>query len=159
MNTQRISFLPSLVLVVTVACSGAAPDPSTYEADAATIRGMLDRWVRHWNARDPDGIASLYTVDAVGLYPDASNDVGRDAIRAGWGEELAQADGTQSATVDEVRVEGDLAFAWGSWTVMPPESAEAGRQVGGEWLWILSRQPNGQWAVARHISNVSLPQP
>ena len=160
MTADRARVLLALGLLTLAGCTGPESDPQTSQADATTIRGMVDQWIVYWNARDAEGLSSLYVADAIGMHPGGPNNVGRDEMQRSFAEGFEHSLGTQSATVDEVQVEGDLAFVWGQWRVTPPPTTVGGEQgVDGEWLWILSRQEDGQWRVTRHISNESVPQP
>lgn len=103
------------VLLVTPALAAAQ------SSDTATIRNMVDQWISYqwisyWNASDVEGITSLYVDDAVGMGPELDN-VGREAMRQGFQSGFQLYSGTQSATVDEVQVDGALAFTRGTWRV------------------------------------------
>ena len=159
MTADRTRVPLALGLLTLMACTGPGSDAATLEADATTIGSMVDQWIVYWNASDAEGLSSLYVDDAIGMGPGGPNNVGRDAMRLSFAEGFEQFVGTQSATVDEVQVEGALAFVWGSWRITPQTTAGGEQGVDGEWLWILNRQPDGEWRIARHISNESVPQP
>ena len=72
-------------------------------------------------------------------------------------QDFAQFESTQTATVAEVRVEGDLAFVRGTWRVLQtPEAGGEEAETSGKWLWIAERQPDDQWRIIRHIWNQDL---
>ena len=152
-----ITRLPILTVLALGACGPAAPDPQSSEADASTVRAMVDQWIDSWNAGDANGLVSFYAADVVGLYPRGPNNIGRAAMRESFADGFEQFLGVQSATVDGVRVEGDVAFVHGSWMVTPPPSRAATAAADGDWMWVLERQPDAQWLIVRHISNETMP--
>jgi ketosteroid isomerase-like protein len=60
----------------------------------------------------------------------------------------------------EVEVAGDWAYirAHWTWTLTPKSGGEAVIDTGNS-IWILSRQPDGSWKIARGIYNSDIPIP
>lgn len=76
-----------------------------------TPREVLERWVALFNARDVDGIASLYAQDAVNHQIALEPVVGRDAIRAMFAREFSAAN--MVCIPDAVHEAGDVvALEW-----------------------------------------------
>ena len=60
----------------------------------------------------------------------------------------------QTASLEEVEVAGDWAFAWGSESfVLVPRGGGSPIQMQGAGMSILRRQPDGSWKFARGINN------
>ena len=121
---------------------------------------MVDQWLNAFNAGDASALSSLYADDAVGMGPEGPHNFGRDAMREVFVGLFEESSHTETATVEEVEVLGDMAFVWGTWRdLATPIAGGDVEEADGDWLWILRRQPNGRWLIARHISNRTLPQP
>jgi uncharacterized protein (TIGR02246 family) len=149
-KARSVLFAPLLLLA---SCApGSEPDQT--EADAQVLREMVDQWVTAWNAADAANLASNYMDDAVGITADGPDNEGREAIQEWFVGYFDQFTSTQNATVDEVEVSGDVGFIRGGWrSSEAPRAGGAAVENTGKWLWITRRQPDGQWRIARHISN------
>ena len=146
----------NLVLgLVFVACTGApAPPPDTSEADAAAIREQNPQWLAAYNAGDAAAIGMFYTEDAISLRPDGPPVVGREAIVQQLTDFFEKFSASQTSTVDEVSVSGDLAFARGSWNTHQTPKAGGDEQVRtGKWLELYKRQADGSWLAWRWMWN------
>ena len=143
----------SAALLILAACTPAS-EPDTSEADAQVLRDMVAQWITDFNAADAVGLGSHYMEDAVGITADGPDFEGRESMQQENESYFEQFTATQSATVDEVQVFGDVAFIRGTWSNLETPRA-GGDEVAesGKWLWICERQPDGQWQIARHISN------
>ena len=140
-------------LLALAACTPAS-EPDTTEADAQVLRGMVDQWLDAFNAGDAARLSSLYMDDAVGMPPDGPDNVGREAMRRDFDEMFEQFTYSETAPVEEVQVFGDVAFIRGTWRdLATPKMGGDAEESTGKWLWITRRQPDGQWKIARHISN------
>ena len=143
----------SAALLILAACTPAS-EPDTYEADAQVLREMVAQWITDFNAADAAGLASHYMADAVGIAADGPDVEGRESMQQRNESYFEQFTATQRATVDEVQVFGDVAFIRGTWSnLVTPRASGDEVAESGKWLWICERQPDGQWQIARHISN------
>lgn len=140
--------------------AGAAPaaaDPAATQAASVAVQALTDDFLAAFNAGDAAAAGSIFTDDIVQMRPSGPALEGRDATIASVQEFL---DGfatapTQSATVDEVIVEGDLAIAWGTWAVRTAlETGAAEDAVGGEWMTVNRREADGSWKISRWIWNL-----
>lgn len=113
------------------------------------------RFYREWYASvvtGPEGYASAFAIDAVLMPPDSPPVVGRDAIRAWRASQAGAAVRVvpESATQDEIRVEGQAAFVRttlrGQYI---PRSGGEGRAFEEKYLDLLRRASNGWEFVAR----------
>ena len=139
---------------------GAANEPVREEKIRAnnTLRGDLNRaeaavrritqeWVLACNTKHLDDLLELYTGDALVLrsnYPPvrgaaAVREFFLGALEAGLGE----------VEVEPLRLEvaGDLAYEAGRCKALVPSATGKRREERGKYLWVCSRQSNGDWKV------------
>jgi uncharacterized protein (TIGR02246 family) len=132
-------------LVVLAACQQA---PKNTAADESEIRDGSRAWAAAYNAGDADGVANLYTEDAVLMPPGTPAKYGRAAIR-----EFIVADSAAAKAAgvtltiehgDTVGMSGDLAWHAGPYSVHDASGAvvdsgsymEALQKVDGKWLTV-----------------------
>lgn len=72
-----------------------------------TPRQVVETWVERFNAGDADGLAALYADDAVNHQVTQEPVEGREAIRAMFAREFAEADMT--CIVEAIHEAGDVA--------------------------------------------------
>lgn len=153
--------LASSVMLFGLACTPAeqAPPPAEPEMTQAEAMEVFDGLVEAWdaaqNANDVDALMAIYGVDAAAMPPELPEVAGTDALRGLWAEFLG---GTQDNdnVLQGVRVSGDLAVIWGSYTTTAAEGEE-GATVAGKWMGILERQADGSWKLLRNIWNTDSP--
>lgn len=158
---KRTSLSWSLgAVVVLAACAQAPPDATeadtaALEAEAvAAIEAQVDAFLAGFNAGDIAALGPTYAEDAIEMAPDGPVVEGRTAIVANIEEFMAGFSATQTATVDEIGVHGDLAFARGTWNVrQTPEAGGDEQERNGKWLVLYQRQTDGAWLVWRWIWN------
>lgn len=150
---SRLAMLGLAAGFVFAACA-PEPAPDTSAADATAIRTQVDQFVAAWNVADNATIGSLVAADAILMQPVGPALQGRDTILAtmatGYDITMIQ----QSATVDEVIVMGDNAYARGTWNLDP--TAAAGDEVtamNGQWTVLLARGVDGAWRFSRWMWN------
>jgi ketosteroid isomerase-like protein len=133
----------ALALAAAVAACTPAPAPTadTAEADAAAIRTVSADWIAAYNAADADVIM---------LAPDRQPLMGPEAVVQRHREFFDEFSATQTSTVDEVTVFGDVAFARGTWNTRQTPKAGGAEQVrNGKWMELYRRQPDGSWKTWR----------
>jgi ketosteroid isomerase-like protein len=92
--------------------------------------------------------------DAILMPPDGPVVSGRDAIVAEIAKENDTKTAQQTATVDEVIVTGDHAYARGTWNVTPIAGAGASTQPQeGKWSILYKRGADGTWLTSRWMWN------
>ncbi len=101
---------------------------------AAEPEDLARLFVERANAGDADGLVELYAPDAVLGYPPGQTTVGRDAIRALFGQMLENAPHFQLEEPAPTLRYGDLALT----STRPADDAGARSQVA-------RRQPDGTW--------------
>ena len=144
-----------LTLTSAFVLAGCAPPAQDTEADVVAIRAHVDQFVAAWNVADSDVLSSLVAEDAILMQPDGAPLEGRGAIleTMAGGYDIAMVQ--QSATVDEVIVLGDYAYAHGTWTLNPTAAADPGTPVlSGKWSLLYRRGTDGaDWQAFRWMWN------
>ena len=80
--------------------------------------------------------------------------MGRAAIVQEFTDFFTNFNATQTAEVDEVDVQGDLAFARGTWQVHQTPKAGGDEEVrSGKWMELFKRQADGSWKTWRWMWN------
>jgi ketosteroid isomerase-like protein len=91
-------------------------------------------FVERANAKDAEGLALLYEVDAVMAYPPGQQTVGRAAIQKLWEEALPQMPQFEPEQPLPTLISGELAL-----TSTPPRDGSGARAQ------VVRRQPDGTW--------------
>jgi ketosteroid isomerase-like protein len=141
--------------VVLAACAQkpvVAPD--TTAADTAAIHASVDQFLTSWNAGDFASMGPTLAEDVILMQPVGQAISGRDAvletIAKGHDVKMLQ----QAATVDEVIVNGDHAYARGTWQLNPTAAAGADVQAAnGKWSVFYKRGADGGWQNSRWMWN------
>ena len=143
-----------------LAAAGERPGPdSSLARDRTAIDSFRTRYAATWKAGDADQLASLYTSDALVLYPDQPALRGRSAIATyfrGFFAEFAQE--VFELTSEEIQVAGPWAFDRGTvrWRGVPRKGGMPVDDL-GKYLVVLRRQPDGSWRLARDMDNSDQP--
>jgi uncharacterized protein (TIGR02246 family) len=154
MKTPILWF--TLLLAATLAASTRpqAAQANTSEADQVAIRNLVEQYLRAWNASDLTAIGAFFAEDVVEMRTDGAPFEGRKAVLDSLGSFLAQFKATQSAPVIEVGVEGNLAFARGTWSIrLAPKAGGAEATRTGTWMTLFKRQADESWKIWRWIWN------
>ena len=159
---------PTLALLAglaAAACSGEPPEPPPAEtaaaptpsADELALTAHRDAWLQAFNGHQAAAMAELYADSAWFLNADGSYDATRDAILAGMEEATAMSP-TASLTGGESMILGDMAVAWGTYTmqVTPPEGTPVGSS--GAYL-VLHTKADGAWKLLGGINNYDSARP
>ena len=159
-DANRRKFLKTGVLAAGAVAAGGivagAPQAAAGEAeDIAAIRDLRqNKFAASFIAADSDGFLASITKDMVIMPPDEPTVSGHDAIRA-WLEAFFVAYKTDlEYTGSDVSVAGDVAFEAYAfrWTLTPVDGSEPIKQT-GKGVYVLRRQADGSWRVARDIWN------
>ncbi len=183
--TQVLLRIASVVVVVVVfaGCkpAGEQPGPMTAEttsteADVEALHSVREAHDGAVNAGDLEAYLANCAEDVVLMPPSEPPVVGKEALRA-WAQGLfGQFSFEQTTSSDEVVVTGDWGFDRGTYTITPTpkavgeaaegtsiEQPEIGRELDyaqtGKYLWILRRQPDGSWKIARGMWSSNHPPP
>ncbi len=114
----------------------------TSGADVDAVIAAMDATGDALRAGDNEAFLSMYTQDVFFMPPDSAPAEGKDAMAA-----TNSLEGPLAWTEDyeEVMVHGDWAHVVGAWTV--------GDQMAGKAIYILARQGDGSWKIAREFWN------
>ena len=131
------------------------------EAERKAILMLLGKWREARRAKDIDAILELVTDDVVFLPSSLPPTEGKGAV-----EEMYRTffpryrEIRHEAIIEEVWVEGDWAFLWGTDELcLMPESGETETNLKGKGLSILKRQSDGSWRFWRGINNMTQTPP
>lgn len=142
---RLLILLPALLL--TAACGQDTPDN-----DPAQITSRSAEWNAALNARDIDGIVSLYTADARILAPNTELAVGHGAIRENFGGMIDAGLSVQLTSID-AGVSGDLGYHVGRYVL-----SSGSRQVDvGKFMETWQRGDDGLWRISNDIYNSDRP--
>jgi uncharacterized protein (TIGR02246 family) len=125
------------------------------DQSGATFTANGSRWMQAFNTHDAEGLAALYTRDAVFLPPNQPAVFGRDAIRATNQEFFATGDFKIDIEALETVIDGELAYVAGRYRLWTDDGSLVDR---GKYIEIW-RAVDGQWLIHRDIYNSSLPLP
>ena len=159
---RRTRTLSLAWLALFAACAGPAPSPAVdTTADEAALRATTDAFLQAFNAADVQGMTANTREDAVEMPVGGPELVGKAAIVAGGTEFMADFTASQTGTVEEVAVWGDVGMSRGTWEVTEtPKDGTSGTTVRrGKWLVIHKRAPDGSWGLWRHIWNQDSARP
>ena len=153
---QPLSFVAALFLVAACAPSSEERRPEAHGAsaqDLAAISRLHEAYVLAHNDADVSRMAALFTEDSVLMPTDEPAITGRGEIGAHYEEFFDQTPSKILLRPIETRVAGDWAFERLEMTVTMP-SGENVMEAKVKYLWILEKQKDGSWKIARAIYNL-----
>jgi uncharacterized protein (TIGR02246 family) len=125
--------------------------------DIQAIKQLAADWRSGWLAGDVDALLSLYADDPV-LMPQGQPALsGKGAIRRLYEAILTEVTIKSEGTLMEVEASGDWGYFWSTYklTATPKAGGEVINSEGKS-LFIVRRQLDGTWRIARLIDNSSL---
>jgi uncharacterized protein (TIGR02246 family) len=156
-----LKMAPLALAVCLSGCTQAPPPapPDTRAADEKTIRDSEAQWVKEFAARDMDKILAHYADDGSVLMADSPIMTGKDAIRAGMKDILA--DPAFALDLQTVKVsvsKDDLAYSQGTYrvTVTDPKTKKPVLEK-GKYVEVYKKQPDGSWKVVEDVTNADAP--
>jgi uncharacterized protein (TIGR02246 family) len=158
---RQFAGLAVLSLIVLAGCTPSPAVPAdTRDADAKAIRDGEATWNKDWATKDIDRIVSHYADDASVEVPNVPIMTGKDAIRTGLKEFMADPNLalTFQASQVEVAKAGDLAYTRGTYsmTMTDPTSKQAVTER-GKYVTLYRKQPDGSWKAVEDINNADSP--
>jgi ketosteroid isomerase-like protein len=125
----------------------------------AAVRRATSEWTVACNTKHLDDLLDLYTADATVMRSNYPAVRGAAAIRELFFNALDS--GLGEVELDPIRVDvvGDFAYEAGSCKALVPGATGKRREERGKYLWVLTRQGNGEWKVAADCwsSDLTLP--
>ena len=127
------------------------------EQDEQAIRNVVATWHRATAAGDVEAVLALMTDDATFLGSGRAAMHGRDAFAQALRMLLASHRVESDFTVREVRVSGDLGYAWSDLVVriVPSAGGGAASERSGSALSIFTRGADGTWRLSRDANLLS----
>jgi len=142
------------LVILFSACAPRADAP----ADVQAIKEATAGWDKAWTAGDADALASLYADNAIAMAPNLPARAGKDALRASSKNYFALFKDENRSVVEDVRVSGNLAVAWGTQeTQTTPKAGGSPVQDKSKWITVYQRQPDRSWKILWEMYNSDLP--
>ena len=133
----RLTVLLGLVL--------AAPAALESQTAPTWAQDLLKAWYAAYNAGDVQGVARLYTEDAV-----VGANKGRAAYAADLTARFARVKSTCSGAFDGFQVAGASAVGWGrDECTESPKAGGPETKTRTKWIVAYARQPDGRWLTVR----------
>lgn len=164
-RTLWLLFSALLLLTVATSCSRESeerehaehpqPMPDTRAADETAIRAASAAWSKASLARDLDKGVSFFTEDAIVMSPHSPMVKGKENIRKGWEQMLAQPGPGLSFTMSGVEVarSGDLAYEYGTYSFATKDKKGKTTEEKGKYVVVWKKQADGSWKAAVDIDN------
>ena len=114
------------------------------------IRQVMDEWRRLSAQGDVDGLLALATYDVVFLTP-GNPPIRRKEFAEGFRQVSAKTRIDSTQDVRDIRVSGDIAYAWSELSVVLTPNDDAGKkwENSGHVLSVFHRSATGKWLLAR----------
>jgi uncharacterized protein (TIGR02246 family) len=165
-ETSELRFsLATIIVLFLHGCTPPAeqPEPSRRDSAAynADMQAILDLEQSVFDAQiagDLEAWLSSFAEDAIVMAPNLPAVTNKLAIRQWYAPYFEQFHLHEEVDQREVEVAGDWAYirAHWIWTLTPKNGGEAVIDIGKS-IWILRRQPDGSWKIARAIYNSDIP--
>ncbi|HSG97135.1 MAG TPA: DUF4440 domain-containing protein [Woeseiaceae bacterium] len=155
------AILTTTLLITHLGCTPSAEDSGVADAQSAgheaDVQAILDFEQSVFDAQimgDFEAWVDSFTDDAIVMAPGEPALISRHAIAQWHAPYFGQNDLHEETDEREVEVFGDWAFirAHWKWTLTPKSGGEVIESTGNS-IWILSRQPDNSWKIARGIYN------
>jgi uncharacterized protein (TIGR02246 family) len=154
------TLLKVLALSALLPHSAWGAKPASNDAAEAAIRQQLHSYEQALNSSDVDRVMTLYADDAVFMPQHSLPAVGRDAVRTAYHHVFDTIKLDIRFTIDEVSpLSRDWAFARtrSNGTVKVLSSAQPAGAEANQELFLLHREADGQWRIARYIFSTTNP--
>ena len=127
--------------------------------DAEAVERQWRRVIATFEDGDVDAFMALTTEDVVLMPPGESTLSSREAVRSLMEDFLGTfAIELERVSIDETVVAGGWALVRDTYvSILTPRSGGETVRARGKNVWILRRQPDGSWKVARNMWNSSDP--
>ena len=145
-SSYRGVAMRRIALVVAFALALVAPA----FAQKAKIEAVNAKWMELFNKGDFDGVAQLYTIDAIAFPPGATLVRGRAAIGAMWKGMAEQVANPKVTTLDVKRLSPSAAREVGTFALTT--KGPSPKEISGKYL-VLWQRVQGDWKLAADIWN------
>ncbi len=148
-NVQRNLFTVLVLTVIIILPGIAAAGPTT-----AAIDKVRYDFNMAFNAGNATSIDRLIDHDAIWLAPGEPAAIGRDKIIARYANYFQKMNSTLELKPGSIHICGKWAFLSSDFIRMDtPKSGGGTSQTTGHYLFVLKKQINGGWKIARDIWN------
>ena len=153
---RRLGALAVLLLVM---MPSAGQESASARADAEEVEAQWRTVIATFEDGDVDAFMALTTEDVVLMPPGGSTLSGREAARPLMEDFFGAFDiQIETLSLEEIVVAGDWAFVRDTYVSrLTPKSGGDTARARGKNVWILRRQADGLWKVARNMWNSSDP--
>ena len=128
---------------------------SNSPSDDQAIRQLSRDFLAAEKAQDIPCLLALLTDDVAFLLPQFPTLRGKPAVESLYRTFFAQWESEHTANIEEIRVFGNCAYAWGEESLkLKSRSSGHVLEMRGKGLSVLERQPDGSWLFARGINNL-----
>jgi len=160
----RAILVSSLVIIgLALACQQPPPPspPDTRAADERAVREADAAWSKAAAAKDVEAYLSFFAEDALVLPPNAPMLTGKESMRKGLSEEMANPGFALSwqASKAEASRGGDLAYSIGTYQVTMKDAKGKPVTDRGKYMTVWKKQPDGTWKGLVDMANSDLPVP
>jgi len=114
----------------------------------AAVRRITQEWVLACNTKHLDDLLELYIADALVLRSNYPPVRGAAAVREFFFGALDAGLGEVEIEPLRVDVAGELAYEAGRFKALVPSATGKRREERGKYVWVCSRQSNGEWKLA-----------
>lgn len=122
--------------------------------DLEAIRQLAETWRTGWLTGNANSLLSLFVGEPVLLPQDQVAVTGKEAIRLLYEAVLNEFDFRSESAVKEVVVSGDLGYFWSTYVLTAtPKAGGEPVKIAGKSLFIVRREPEGVWKIARLMDN------
>lgn len=122
--------------------------------DIAAIKQLVEDWRTGWLAGDSEALLALYTDDPVLMPQSQPLLMGKEAIGSLYQALFEEYTIEGGGELLEVEVAGDWGYFWSTYTVTAiPKAGGDSVTDNGKSIFIVRRQPDNSWKIARLISN------
>jgi len=118
-------------------------------SDIVRINDLWKTYAAAVNNEDLENWISLWTENGIQMPPAAPRRIGKEQIRTEMQTLFDLFDEQMTLYLEEVRVEGNMAYSHGTCDfVMTPKNGGGLIQGSGKFLTVLHRQIDGSWKIA-----------
>jgi len=154
---HRISAaaLAASMLLLAGCQAATAPDSRSAQMAQQDISDMHAAMLKAYNAKDPIGVAAVYSDDAILMPPNLAPVKSKIAVGDFMRQMLAPPFGSMLLNVAETVVSGDYAFSSGYYTILRADGTTLDT---GKFVEVLKNESNS-WHIYRDIYNSDMAAP
>ena len=153
LHHARSTFIAIAMIMLLASSSG----PVLAADDAAAIEQVRLDFNAAFNKGNTQAMSELIDDNGIWLPPGQSIVVGKDKIVANYANYFAKVRSQFELKPSDIQVGGDWASMCGDFTrVDTPKDGGTVQKVSGHYLFVLKKQPDGKWKIARDIWSDSM---